>query len=119
MTLYADQWLTANKRTAWCIRSYMGDEGLNMKDLHIWRWDGVDETAEEAVELPEEPKEKGWYITATSDQVLYNDDDIYENWSRPRGAKWSTGNIYENWEVVVRDLGPERLPLKFISEKVD
>ena len=119
MTLYADQWLTANKRTAWCIRSYMGDEGLNMKDLHIWRWDGVDETAEEAVELPEEPKEKGWYIMATSDQVLYNDDDIYENWSRPRGAKWSTGNIYENWEVVVRDLGPERLPLKFISEKVD
>ena len=86
-----------------------------MKNLHIWRWNGV----EEAVELPEEPTVAGWYITATSDQILYNDGDACENWSRPRGGKWSTGNIYEDWDVVVHDLGPERLPLKFISKKED
>ena len=115
MTLCADEWLTANKRPAWCIRGHAGDECAGMKDLHIWRWDGV----EEAIELPEEPEEKGLYITATSDQVLCNDGDICTNWSRPHGAMWSTGCTYENWEVVVRDLGPERLPLKFISESED
>ena len=115
MTLYADQWLTANKRTTWCIRDCAGDEGFNMKDLHIWRWDGV----EEAVELPGQPTVAGWYITATSDQVLYNDGDPCANWSRPHGAMWSTGNTYESWKVVVRDLGPERLPLKLISKKED
>ena len=116
MTLYADEWLTTNARPGWCIRTHTGDEGGNTKNLHIWRWDG----AEEAVELPEEPKEKGFYITATGDQVLYNDGDIYEpNWSRPHGANWSTGNIYEDWDVVVHDLGPERLPLKLILKKED
>ena len=113
MTLLADKWLTANKMREWCIRSHTGDDGGCMKDLHIWRWDGV----KEAVELPEEPTEKGLYITATSDQVLYNDGDPCVNWSRPHGAKWSTGNSYEDWDTVVRDLGPERLPLKFISKK--
>lgn len=113
MTLYADKWLTANKRYTWCIRDHRGNEGGIMKDLHIWRWNGV----EEAVELPDPPTVAGLYITATSDQVLYNDGDIYSNWSRPHGARWSTGNTYENWEVVMRDLGPEQLPLKFISEK--
>ena len=115
MTLYADEWLTANKMNEWCIRNHTGDDGGSMKDLHIWRWDGV----EEAVELPDPPTVAGLYITATSDQVLYNDGDIYARWSRPHGAKWSTGNTYEDWEVVARDLGPERLPLKFISEKED
>lgn len=119
MTLYADKWLTANTRSAWCIRDTKGDEGFNIKDLHIWRWDGVEEAVEEAVELPDPPTVAGWYITATSDQVLYNDGDTYANWSRPHGAKWSTGSTYEDWSVVVRDLGPERLPLKFISEKED
>ena len=118
-TLYADKWVTANTRPAWYIRSYVGDDAGGMKDLHIWRWDGVDETAEEAVELPDQPTVAGLYITATSDQVLYNDGDIYANWSRPHGAKWSTGNTYEEWDVVVRDLGPERLPLKLISKKED
>lgn len=113
MTLDADKWLTANKRPGWCIRSHTGDDGGCMKDLHIWRWDGV----EEAVELPDPPTVAGWYTTATSDQVLYNDGDPCVNWSRPHGAKWSTGNGFEDWEVVVRDLGPERLPLKFISGK--
>lgn len=114
-TLYADKWLTANTRPAWCIRDTTGDEGFNMKDLHIWRWDGV----EEAVELPDHPTVAGWYITATSDQMLYNDGDFCANWSRPHGGEWSTGNTYEDWEVVVRDLGPERLPLKLISKKED
>lgn len=113
MTLYADEWLTANKLNAWCIRTHTGDECTYMKDLHIWRWDGVEET----VELPDQPTVAGLYITATSDQVLYNDGDACTNWSRPHGARWSNGNIYEDWKVVVRELGPERLPLKFISEK--
>ena len=111
--LMADKWLTANKMNEWCIRNHTGDDGGCMKDLHIWRWDGV----EEAVELPDPPTVAGLYITATSDQVLYNDGDACENWSRPRGARWSTGNTYEDWEVVVRDLGPERLPLKLVQEK--
>ena len=115
MTLYADEWLTANKLNAWCIRTHTGDECTYMKDLHIWRWDGVDE----AVELPEEPTVAGWYITATSDQVLYNDGDPFGNWSRPKGAKWSTGNTYEDWSIVVRDLRPEQLPLKLILKKED
>lgn len=114
-TLYADKWLTANTRSVWCIRDTTGDEGSHMKDLHIWRWGGV----EEAVELPDYPTVAGWYITATSDQVLYNDGDFCANWSRPHGGEWSTGNTYEDWEVVVRDLGPERLPLKLISKKED
>lgn len=114
-TLYSDKWLTANKRPTWCIRDTTGDEGFNMKNLHIWRWNGV----EEAAGLPEQPTVAGWYVTATSDQVLYNDGDTSANWTRPRGARWSTGNIYENWEVVVRDLGSERLPLKFILKGED
>ena len=113
--LYSDKWLTANKRPTWCIRDTTGDEGFNMKNLHIWRWNGV----EEAVELPGQPTVAGWYITATSDQMLYNDGDTFANWSRPHGAKWSTGNTYEDWNVVARDLGPERLPLKFILEGED
>ena len=113
MILLADKWLTATKKCIWYIRDINGDEGARMKDLHIWRWDDV----EEAVELPDQPTVAGWYITATSDQVLYNDGDPCANWSRPRGAEWSTGSTYEDWEVVVRDLGPERLPLKFISKK--
>lgn len=112
MSLYADEWLTANKRPIWCIREHTGDEGLDMKNLHIWRWDGL----EEAVELPDPPTVAGLYITATSDQVLYNDGDDVISWSRPHGGKWSTGRTHENWDVVVHDLGPERLPLKFISE---
>ena len=114
-TLRADKWLTANKMRTWCIRNHMGDDGGNMKDLHIWRWDGV----EEAIEVPDPPTVAGWYITATSDQVLYNDGTYYANWSRPHGARWSTDQTYEDWEVVVHDLGPERLPLKFISESED
>ena len=113
--LYSDKWLTANKRPTWCIRDTTCDEGLNMKDLHIWRWNGV----EEAVELPDQPTVAGLYITATSDQVLYNDGESFIGWSRPHGGKWSTGRVHENWDVVVQDLGPERLPLKFVSEKVD
>lgn len=115
MTLWADEWLTANKMNAWCIRNHTGDEGDNIKDLHIWRWDGV----EEAVELPDPPTVAGWYITATGDQVLYNDGDVCANWSRPHGARWSSGSTYESWDVVARDLGPERLPLKFILEGED
>lgn len=115
MTLYADEWLTANKLNAWCIRTHTGDECTYMKDLHIWRWNGVDE----AVELPEEPTVAGWYVTATSDQMLYNDGDGCANWTRPRGARWSTGNVYENWSIVVRDLRPEQLPLKPILKKED
>ena len=115
MALYSDQWLTANKMDEWCIRSHTGDDGGGMNDLHIWRWNGV----EEAIELPDQPTVAGWYITATSDQVLYNDGDPFVNWSRPKGAKWSTDNICEDWDVVVRDLGPERLPLKLILKKED
>lgn len=115
MALDADKWLTANKKPEWCIRGHVGGEGGNMRDLHIWRWDGV----EEAVELPGQPKVAGWYITATSDQMLYNDGDSSVNWSRPNGAKWNTGGTYEDWDVVVRDLGPERLPLKLILKKED
>lgn len=111
--LYSDKWLTANKLPTWCIRDTTCDEGFNMKNLHIWRWNGV----EEAVELPGQPTVAGWYITATSDQMLYNDGDACENWSRPHGEKWSSGSTYESWDVVARDLGPERLPLKFIMEK--
>ena len=117
--LYSDKWLTANKRTTWCIRDTTCDEGFNMKDLHIWRWNGVEEAVEETDELPDQPMVAGWYITATSDQVLYNDGDPCVNWSRPKGAKWSTDNICEDWDVVVRDLGPERLPLKLILKKED
>lgn len=119
MTLSADEWLTANKRPAWCIRTPAGDKGGCMKDLHIWCWNGLEEAVEEATELLEEPTAAGWYVTATSDQVLYNDGNACENWSRPRGAKWSTGNIYEDWVVVAHDLGPERLPLKPILKKED
>ena len=114
MALYADEWLTANKLNVWCIRTHSGEECTFMKDLHIWRWDGVEETAE-----AEAPAVAGWYITATSDQMLYNDGDACANWSRPNGVKWSTGSTYESWEVVARDLGSERLPLKFILEGED
>ena len=119
MTLLADKWLTANNLNTWCIRNHTGDECTYMNDLHIWRWDGAEEAVEETVGLPEEPTVTGLYITATSDQVLYNDGTYCANWSRPHGARWSTGKTYEDWEVVVHDLGSERLPLKFISESED
>lgn len=112
--LLADKWLTANVMSfVWTIRTSAGKQAAGMTNLHIWRWDGV----EKAVELPGQPTVAGWYVTATSDQVLYNDGDPCANWSRPHGANWSTGSSYEDWDVVVRDLGPEQLPLKFISKK--
>lgn len=77
----------------------------------------VEPEATPAVELPEEPTVAGWYVTATSDQMLYNDGDACENWSRLKVTRWSNGNIYEDWSTVVRDLGPERLPLKFIRRR--
>ncbi|WP_288923694.1 hypothetical protein [uncultured Bifidobacterium sp.] len=96
-TLCADKWLTANTipAPAWYIRSYRGMAAGGMKDLHIWRWDGVDETAE----LPEEPTVAGWYHG-----IMRCGRGLY----RTQGNTyiWNDGSDEFPWEILESSYGP-------------
>lgn len=118
--LACDTWLGGGKIARGNVIIESGEEWVTAKNVHVYRWN--EEMCPNLVPdepTRPEPTSPGLYVTATGDQVLYNDGDICANWSRPHGGKWSTGNTYENWEVVTSDLGPERLPLKLISESED
>lgn len=75
----------------------------------------LDKSAEQKP-LPEEPKERGFYVTANDGRLLLKDDDddwsarTYDNDSTP--DFWNGGRQYVKWPTVCETLPPEAFPLK-------
>lgn len=78
----------------------------------------LDKPAEQKL-LPEEPKERGFYVTANNGRLLLKDDDddwsarTYNNASVP--SFWKNGNEYTKWPIVCETLPPEAFPLKRVN----
>lgn len=69
--------------------------------------------------LPEEPKERGFYVTANDGRLLLKDADndwlacTYDNASVP--DFWKDGHTYVKWPIVCETLPPEAFPLKRLN----
>ena len=69
--------------------------------------------------LPEEPKERGFYVTANDGRLLLKDNDYdwsartYDNDSVPNF--WKNRNTYAKWQTVCETLPPEAFPLKRVN----
>ncbi|GJD14976.1 hypothetical protein BIFAD42_19600 [Bifidobacterium adolescentis] len=69
--------------------------------------------------LPEEPKERGFYVTANDGRLLLKDIDddwsacTYDNSSTH--AFWKNGRNYVKWPTVCETLPPEAFPLKRVN----
>lgn len=78
----------------------------------------LDKPAEQKT-LPEEPKERGFYVTANNGRLLLKDWD--DDWSaRTRDtdsvpAFWKNGSAYAKWPIVCETLPPEAFPLKRVN----
>lgn len=77
----------------------------------------LDKTAEQKP-LPEEPKERGFYVTANDGLLLLKDDD--DDWSvrtYDNSAKciWNGGRQYAKWPEVCAQLPPEAFPFKRVK----
>ena len=70
-------------------------------------------------QLPEEPKERGFYVTANDGRLLLKDYD--NEWSArtydndPVLAFWKNENEYAKWPTVCETLPPEAFPLKRVN----
>lgn len=72
--------------------------------------------------LPEEPKERGFYVTANDGRLLLKDDD--DDWSartRDNSANhmWNGNRQYAKWPTVCETLPPEAFPLKRVNTESD
>lgn len=72
--------------------------------------------------LPEEPKERGFYVTANDGLLLLKDDDY--DWSArtcDNSAKriWNGNRQYVKWPTVCETLPPEAFPLKRVNTGSD
>ena len=72
--------------------------------------------------LPEEPKERGFYVTANDGLLLLKDDD--DDWSartRDNSANpiWNGNRQYVKWPTVCETLPPEAFPLKQVNTGSD
>ena len=72
--------------------------------------------------LPEEPKERGFYVTANDGRLLLKDDD--DDWSartRDNSANpiWNGNRQYVKWPTVCETLPPEAFPLKRVNTGSD
>ncbi|WP_368101217.1 hypothetical protein [Bifidobacterium adolescentis] len=81
----------------------------------------LDKSAEQKP-LPEEPKERGFYVTANDGLLLLKDDD--DDWSArtyDNSAKciWNGGRQYAKWPEVCAQLPPEAFPLKRVNTGSD
>lgn len=77
----------------------------------------LDKSAEQ-MQLPEEPKERGFYVTANDGLLLLKDDDYdwsartFDNSANPI---WKGNRQYVKWPTVCETLPPEAFPLKRVN----
>lgn len=72
--------------------------------------------------LPEEPKERGFYVTANDGRLLLKDfDDDWSARTYDNSAKriWNGGRQYAKWPEVCAQLPPEAFPLKRVNTGSD
>ena len=72
--------------------------------------------------LPEEPKERGFYVTANDGRLLLKDDD--DDWSartcdNSANPIWKGNRQYVKWPTVCETLPPEAFPLKQVNTGSD
>ena len=73
--------------------------------------------------LPEEPKERGFYVTANDGRLLFKDCDY--DWSArtyddsSAHVFWKNGSNYAKWPTVCETLPPEAFPLKRVNTGSD
>ena len=81
----------------------------------------LDKTTEQKP-LPEEPKERGFYVTANDGRLLLKDiDDDWSARTYDNSAKriWNGGRQYAKWPEVCAQLPPEAFPLKRVNTGSD
>lgn len=81
----------------------------------------LDKSAEQKP-LPEEPKERGFYVTANDGLLLLKDDDY--DWSARTcdnlaNPIWNGNRQYVKWPTVCETLPPEAFPLKQVNTGSD
>lgn len=81
----------------------------------------LDKTAEQKP-LPEEPKERGFYVTANDGLLLFKDDG--DDWSArtcddSANPIWRGNRQYVKWSTVCETLPPEAFPLKRVNTGSD
>nr|DAU93437.1 MAG TPA: hypothetical protein [Caudoviricetes sp.] len=81
----------------------------------------LDKTAEQKP-LPEEPKERGFYVAANDGLLLFKDDD--DDWSArtcddSANPIWRGNRQYVKWPTVCETLPPEAFPLKRVNTGSD
>lgn len=72
--------------------------------------------------LPEEPKERGFYVTANDGRLLLKDDDY--DWSartcdNSANPIWKGNRQYVKWPTVCETLPPEAFPLRRVNTGSD
>lgn len=72
----------------------------------------LDKPAKQKI-LPEEPKERGYYLAANDDRLFYKDSD--DDWSAVDSPLFWNGNCYAKWPEVCAQLPPEAFPLKRVN----
>lgn len=78
----------------------------------------LDKSAEQKP-LPEEPKERGFYVTANDGLLLFKDVD--DDWSArtcynsANHIIWGGDSQYVKWPTVCETLPPEAFPLKRVN----
>ena len=77
----------------------------------------LDKSAEQKP-LPEEPKERGFYVTANDGRLLLKDID--DDWSartcdNSANPIWNGDRQYVKWLTVCETLPPEAFPLKRVN----
>lgn len=78
--------------------------------------------SDEQMLLPEEPKERGFYVTANDGRLLLKDiDDDWSVRTYDNSAKriWNGGRQYAKWPEVCAQLPPEAFPLKQVNTGSD
>lgn len=81
----------------------------------------LDKSAEQKP-LPEEPKERGFYVTANDGRLLLKDDDddwSARTWDDSANPIWNGGRQYVKWLTVCETLPPEAFPLKRVNTGSD
>ena len=77
----------------------------------------LDKTADQKP-LPEEPKERGFYVTANDGLLLLKDPDddwSARTWDDSANPIWNGNEQYVKWPTVCETLSPEAFPLKRLN----
>lgn len=81
----------------------------------------LDKSAEQML-LPEEPKERGFYVTANDGRLLLKDID--DDWSartcdNSANPIWNGNRQYAKWPEVCETLPPEAFPFERVNTGAD